>query len=113
MEVNVGTILQELPNGPGLMDRQITVRGPDDLPALGLFGEEVGQEGDELLRSVACGGLAGNPSGYRERQHGRILEPMALGPTRREGQDGVLTVQGLDGRFLSTQKTAACWGGCR
>ena len=106
MEVNVGTILQELLNGPGLMDRQI-VQDDMDLPALGLFGEEVGQEGDELLRSVACGGLAvdlprlGIESGKKgEGSMAYILEPMALGPTRREGQDGVLAVQGLDGRFL-------------
>jgi len=43
-----------------------------------------------------------------------VLEAMTLGPTGRQGQDGVELIEGLDGRLLSSrQKTAACWGGCR
>ena len=78
-----------------------------DLFAARLVDHDVGEEGDELGRSVPLGGLAEHLAGLgvegrieRQGAVAVVLKAMAFGAARGERQDRVLAIQGLNVRLL-------------
>ena len=70
-------------------------------------GDHLLEKGDELAAGVAGGGLAVDAAGggierriQGERAVPVVLEAVAFGASRRERQDGIETVQGLNGGLL-------------
>ncbi len=78
-----------------------------DLAALGLMSDNLAQEGDELHRGVSTNRLAHDFAGLGvqscEQGQGAmavVLKTVPFGSPRRQGQDGVVAVQRLDGRLF-------------
>src|SRR5208337_2749864 len=70
-------------------------------------GYDLLQERDELTAGMAGGGLAVNATGggierriQGERSVSVVLEAVTFGASRRKRQDGIETIQGLNGGFL-------------
>lgn len=104
--MNLRMLCQELVDPCGLVRREV-VSDDMDLLARKLVGHNVGQEGDELRRGVALGRLAQHFTRLRierriqrQRAVAEVLEPVALGATRRQRQHRILTIKRLDRRFL-------------
>lgn len=73
----------------------------------GLAGDDVFEEGDELLAGVASGGLAQHLASGRVQRRERaqravalVFEPVALGPPGRQRQHPVLAIERLDRGLL-------------
>ena len=95
-----------------LTDRLSLMRGEvveDDVNLLlwRTQGHDLVQEGNELATGVAGGGFAVDAAGggIQRRIQGKrsvavVLEAVAFGASRRERQDGIETIQGLNGGLL-------------
>ncbi len=102
MQPHSRVCLQKLGDPRGFVRREV-VRNDMDLQARGLIGDEVHQEGDELLGSVSVGRLAKDFARLRiersvqgERAVSVIFEAMPFRPPRRQRQHRILSVQRLD-----------------
>lgn len=89
-----------------------------ELPASGLVGDDVDQEGQELFAGVACCRFAQHLSGgsvacreHTKRAVAPVLEAVALGIPPRQRQHLVLAVEGMDHVFSSRQNIMACANG--
>jgi hypothetical protein len=90
----------------GLMSREIV--GDDvDLAASGLRGSDLREESDELGTGVSAYGAAENLTGssieggiQRQGSVAEVLEAVSFRSTGRQRQDGVETIERLDGGFL-------------
>ena len=101
---------QKIPDRLGLMRAQVIA---DDVNGSlrSLAGDEIFQKGDELCTGVAGAGLADDLPApglkgciERERSMAIIFKAVSFRPTGRERQDGVQTIQRLDGTlFVDTE----------
>ena len=103
VQFHLGVLLQELLNGWSLMGRAVVENDVDFLPRSAL-SHHFAQESHEFQAGVTGYGFAMYPSRARvqsrvqgERTMPVVFEAVALGAARREGQNRVFTIQGLDG----------------
>lgn len=99
-------VVEELLDSLGLVCGEVVENDVDFLVGR-LTGDEIFEEGDELLTGVAADGLAQDFSGFgvergvqRQGTVADVLEAMALGSSRGERQDRVFAIESLDGRLL-------------
>src|SRR5215207_144284 len=110
MEFDVGVGAQEVFDGFGFMSRKIV---SDDMDGnLGrLSGDQLAEKLDKFSAGVAVGCFAedfarGGVQGRIERKGAmaKVFKSVTFGPPWRKGQDGVQTVQGLNGAlFIDTE----------
>ena len=93
VEMDVGRLGQELGDPLALMSG-VVVGDDVDLPASRLGGDQFCQEGHELFRGTARGGVTQDSTALdvqrgveRERTVPEVLEPVPLQPARRQGQN--------------------------
>src|SRR5262245_54775440 len=106
MELKVGMGGEELRHGLSFVRREVV--GDDvDLLSRGLRGEDICEKGNELRTGVALGCLAqdlsaGNLQGGVERESTmpEILKAVALGTAGRKGQNGIQSIESLNGALL-------------
>ena len=108
---------KELLHPFGLVGREI-VGNEMNLFAARLVGDYLGEEGNKLLAGVPRGGFAHHLAVasvkrgvQRKSAVTVVLKAVALEPPRRQWQNRVEPVQGLDGGLFVDANTAACWGG--
>ena len=106
MQVKPGMIGQELLHAFAFMGGQV-VHDDVNIPPSGLSHHDVGQERDELLAGMARRGFADDGAGLgvegciqREGAMPIVFKPVAFSASRRQGQDRVEPVEGLDMGFL-------------
>ncbi len=120
VQMDVGMIVEKRGDALGFVRREI-VADDMDLPAPGLVGADIGEEGHELGAGVTRRRLAENfaGSGVERGVEGQravavILEAMALSSRPGEsGSTGSGRSRAWIAVFSSTQNTAACAGGLR
>ena len=114
--MNLRMRLEELFHLPGLVGGEIV--GDDmDFFATGLVDDDIGEEGDELGRSVPRRSLAQHLSGLgiegrveRERSMPVVLKAMSLCSPRRERQYRIEPVEGLNGGlFINAEHRGVLW----
>src|ERR1700730_5795777 len=103
VQMDVGVNRQEVLDPLGLMGGEVVQDDVDRLAGR-LRGDHGAQEGNELRTGVTGGGLAQHLSGpgVERRVEGEgaladVLEAMAFGAAGRQRQDGVASIEGLDG----------------
>ncbi len=106
MHVNATMVEQERLHQRRLVAADV-VADDVDLAAAGLAGDDVLEEGDELLAGMAGSGLAEHFAGagiergeQAQRAVALVFEAMALGASGRQRQHPVLAVERLDRRLL-------------
>src|SRR6266404_1134780 len=104
--MNLRVRFEELFDRRALVRREI-VGDYVDLFAARLVDHDVSEKGDELRRGVPLGGLAQDFPGLRieggvEGQGAMpvVLKAVSFGTTRRQWQNRILAIQGLNSRFL-------------
>jgi len=117
VNVDLGTVIEEVADALGLMGREI-VDDDVDLAPRRLAGDDVTKNRDELCGRVASGGLTEHLSalGVEGRIEGQrvvaeVLEPVALARPGEKGRTESSRSRAWIAVFSSTQKTAACCGG--
>jgi hypothetical protein len=110
MEMDFGMSREELLNSFGLVGRKV-VGNEMDLLAARLIGDHLSEEGHKLLAGVARGGfgqhlaIARVKRGIqRKRAVAVVLKAVALQPPRRQWQDRIEPIQGLDGGLFVDAK---------
>jgi len=117
VKLDVGMSGEELSHCLGLMGRKV-VGNDVDVLSLGLCGNDIGKECNELGTGVALGGFAKDlPAGHfqcgveGECPMPEVFESVALDPSRRQRQDGIESIKGLDGRLLiNAEHRSVSWG---
>jgi hypothetical protein len=115
MELDVGVGAQEALDRFSLMSREV-VGNNMNLSVGGLSGDHLAQELYKLSTGMAVGCLAQDFAGGRVQGRiegksavAKVFESVTFGAPRRERQDGVETVKGLDGAlFIDTENS--CMG---
>ena len=106
MNAHLRMTSQKIAAGLGFMRAQVIA---DDMNTLlwSLAGDQIFQKGDELCTGVAGAGLADDlpAPGIKGRIEGEgsmaiIFKAVSCSPTGRERQDGVQTIQRLDGTLF-------------
>ena len=99
-------MLQKRPHEPGLVGGEI-VENDVDLLAGWAQGNDFLQKGNEVLTSMACGGLSMDTARgsiqcciQRERSMPVVFEPMALDAARRKRQNRIAPIKCLNRRLL-------------
>ena len=99
-------LLEELADGLSFVGGEIVEDDVNLLPRRAQ-GDDLLQKGDELAAGMAGGGFAVDATGggiergiQGERSVAIVLEAVAFGASRRERQDGIETIQGLNGGLL-------------
>jgi len=112
MELDVGTDAQKLLNGFSFMSRKVV--GDDmNMGFGGLSSDHLGEELHELGAGVTVSCLSQDLAGGRiqgriERKSAvaKVFESVTFGPARRERQDGIETIKGLNGAlFIDTENS--------
>src|SRR5258708_19160586 len=110
MDPNGGVGFQEFENRFGLMCTQV-IGNDVNFATSRLIGNYLGKKIDKLSTRVACAGFSKNLSGLRvqgaiERKGPMtiVLETMPFGTARRERQNRVQAIKGLDGTLQSRRR---------
>ena len=106
MKLYAGMQLEEIANQSSLMGGEI-VEDDMDVLARRTQRHDFFQEGDEVAAGMAGGSFSVHASGLgverriqRKRAMSVILEAMTLSTSRRERQDRVESIEGLNGGFF-------------
>jgi len=106
VQADVGMSLEKGLHQLGLMSRKIVGNDMDRL-AHWLGGDDLLEEADELGTGVAWSGLAqdGSALGFqggveRKGAVAKVFKAVRFGPPGRKRQDGIETIQSLDGAFF-------------
>src|SRR6267154_15409 len=110
MEMDLGMSREELLNSLGLVGREV-VGNEMDLFTARLIGDDLGEEGDKLLAGMTRGSFAYHFAIARVKRGVQrkgavavVLKAMALEPSRRQWQNRIEPVQGLDGGLFVDAK---------
>ena len=108
MKMNPPILFQKFAHQLGFMSREI-IQDDVNLPAPGAQRDDFLEEGEEVAAGMASAGFAVNPAGggvqgcvQRECSVTEVFEPVAFGPSRREGQNRIEPIQRLNGGASST-----------
>src|SRR4029453_13990484 len=106
VQMDIGMLGEEFADALGLMSGGV-IEDDVDLASGRFDGDELAEEGDELLRRVPRCGLTEHRSSAgvegrveRESPVAVVLEAVSLGTPGREGQDGIETIERLDRGLL-------------
>jgi hypothetical protein len=110
VKVNIGVCREEFVDALGLVRREVV--GDDvDFLAARLVDDDVGEERNDYGRGVALGGLAqhfhslGVEGGVqRQGAMAEVLESVPLGTSRRQWQNRVESIQGLNGSRSASKR---------